>query len=156
MKKFSKILLAGFLVIFLGMQAQAQCFEQCDVLSGKLQDMHVLAAQAHGTAQQVYTFANNGNNNQLQDRITRLNGQLNQISQTGRDIISLPINNRILFLEMRELTTEFEAIRGAWLAISNSGNTTRIATGAGQLREDLAAYKDQPSEKRVGLCCRED
>ena len=155
MKKFSKILLSGFLFILLSMQAQAQCFEQCDGLSDKLQDMHVLAAQAHGTAQQVYTFANNGNQNQLLDRITRLNGQLNQLSQTGRDIVSLPINDRILFLEMRELATEFEAIRGAWMTVSNAGNTTRIAAGASQLREDLAAFRGGPSEKRMGLCCME-
>lgn len=156
MRTFSKFLFSCLLVLLLGTNANAQCFEQCNDVSDKLQEIHVLAAQAQGTAQQVYTFASNGNQNQLFDRITRLSGEISDLAQANRELVTIPGLDRLSLHYVQPLKVEFETIEIIYLDLVSSSSNAGKAAGAAALRDALNAHKGTATDKRTGLCCRED
>lgn len=153
MKTFGKIILSTLFVLIFSMGAKAQCFSGCSNINGKLQDIHVLGSQAQGTAQQVYTFATNGNYNQMMDRIFRLEIQLSEISQAGREINPLLVEDRMLYIQLTTLVRGIEGARMDWSSAVSSGDNTQIAAGAARLRDSLDSHRGEAQEIRVALCC---
>lgn len=153
MKTFSKIVSIAMAMLFIGTTAKAQCFEQCQAMSGKLQEIHVLTSQAQGTAQQVYTFASNGNFNQMIDRMARLSNEMGQISRSTNELITLPGMDRLSIAYVQPLKVEMEALVIIHLSVASGGSTTQIGNAAAILRERLLEYRGRVDEKRVAICC---
>lgn len=123
-------------------------------LKASLGDLIVAASQAQGTAQQVSTFASNGNANQLANKISKLSGEMNDIQAIGSQIARSPIIDRILYLEIRNLSEGFSGDVIAFSAILRADNAG-IVIIADALRESLNRHKGDASEIRVGICCRD-
>ena len=123
-------------------------------LKGYLGDIIVKASQAQGNAQQIATFASNGNTNQLANKISQLGDDMTEIAAIGQQIASVPYSDRSLLMEISALSSGFNADISTFNLILSSNNT-EIVVLANTLRDSLNLHKGQASDLRVGICCRD-
>ena len=158
MKVLHKTVFFSALALFLAFGARLNA-QNCGCttygpLKASLGELVVAASRAQGTAQQVSTFASNGNANQLARKITKLSNEMSDIQTIGNQIVQFPVSDRLIYLEMRNLSEQFSGDVAAFNAIYRANNAG-IVVIADALRASLNAHKGGASEIRIGICCRD-
>ena len=149
------ILINAFVLLFtFGSSLQAQnAQDNYDILKGYLTDYIVLASQAEGTCQQIETFANNGNTNQLNLRIGSLIRSASEIGLIKMETARISVPNTGIMSGLRDL---LEGIEGDLNMVNafQRANTQGIAVLASALRESFSNHKGNAQEIRIAICCR--
>lgn len=146
-----------FLTILFGLTANvsAQNNRDYEVLLGDLTEVITLCSQAQGDAQQVATFAANGNLNQLRSELEQLNFKIGQITRITGTMMNNSIPDRITYFELARSVSLWETSRSAWDA-GQSGRPEEIEAAAIELRAALDRHKGTANEIRIAICCRMD
>lgn len=154
MKTIQKSILFGLfaLMMVFSVSAKAQGNSQYPELKAQLTDFIAIAAQAQGTANQVETFATNGNTNQLSNRIAELSSEISSLQTIASQTLRNPITNRLDYTWLSGFVSSFNADMRIFASIYGADNNT-IAFIAGRLRERISHHRGEAQEIRVALCC---
>ena len=143
--------IALFLTIGSSLRAQnAQA--DIDAMKDLMTEYNVLASEAQALAQQVETFANNGNMNQLMNRMGGLSRSVSEINLIKMEGARLVIPDANIMSEIRLLFSEIDGDAALW-ASSGRANIEAVGGIAAALRERLNDHKGHAHEIRVALCC---
>lgn len=150
------ILINAFAILFaFGSNLRAQnAPDNYDILKGYLTDYIVLASQAEGTCQQIETFANNGNTNQLNIRIGNLIRAASEMNLIQMESARISVPNSGIMSGLLNLLAGIEADVNMVSAFQRA-TTQGIAVIASVLRESIREHKGNAQEVRIAICCRE-
>lgn len=154
--RFTILINAFAILLAFGSSLRAQnAPDNYDILKGYLTDYIVLASEAEATCQQIETFANNGNTNQLNLRLGGLVRAASEMNLLKMESSRISVPNAGIMSGMRDL---LEGIEGDLRMVDafQRVNTQGVATIASALRESIGAHKGNAQEVRIAICCRAD
>lgn len=143
--------LALFLTIGSSLRAQS-AQANVDALKDYMTQYMILASDAQGLCQQVETFVNNGNMNQLMNRMGSLHRSMSEIGLVNVEQQRLSIPDRSIMGSLYTLGQEIDGDIALW-ASSGRADIPTVGTIAARLRERLSDHKGHAQEIRVALCC---
>jgi hypothetical protein len=158
MKTIQKLFALGLILLFVAPQGiRAQGPSPYREAINLLTDFNVTASQAQAKAQQVATFASNGNMPQFEAKLADLQRDIAELDGITSALLSARVPDRSYSHSLINLRVDVMASGNVFSRLGSGPWSTAVVGSIGAVavgfREAMERHKGTAQEIRVALCC---